>query len=161
MAKPVRTFDAHTDEVSVGNAGPDKLKEDLDNAFSMFDPNSVLSDGTTPGGISQENLQPGVIPTDADTVDGHHASEFALASHRHGTLSGQVDLDSQEFSSYITHNLNNQYPLVAAYQYDSATGLWITDGASAVEYTDANRCRIKNCYTSGGVRKFLYTVSLA
>jgi len=64
MAKPSRTFSADVGQKSTGAAGPDQIEYDLDNLFAMLDPLGTLRDGTTPGGIGEENFQDSSV-TDA------------------------------------------------------------------------------------------------
>ena len=60
MAKPEREFSAVVGQKSMGTAGPEYIKKDLDKAFAMFDPNKTLPDGS-PGGIGLDNMQQGAV----------------------------------------------------------------------------------------------------
>ena len=60
MAKPKRIFSGADMTPSLGIAGAEGLKIDLDNIFRMFDPTSEFPDGS-PGGIGTENIQNGAI----------------------------------------------------------------------------------------------------
>lgn len=61
MTKPTRTFSADVGQLSVGNAGPDAIENDIDQLCKMFDP---LQDG---GGVQAENIAAGAA---TDTVIG-------------------------------------------------------------------------------------------
>lgn len=56
MAKPKRTFTGQEGQRSVGTAGPDAIRYDLDNLFAALDPDDTFKDGTS-GGIGEENLR--------------------------------------------------------------------------------------------------------
>ena len=60
MAKPEREFSAVVGQKSMGTAGPEYIKKDLDKAFAMLDPNKTLPDGS-PGGIGLDNMQQGAV----------------------------------------------------------------------------------------------------
>ena len=63
MVKPIRTFIGVEGQPSVGDAGPDAIKRDIDNLTTMFDPTSQHGDGS-PGGVGSENIQNGAITED-------------------------------------------------------------------------------------------------
>ena len=54
---PVRRFIADESKVATGLYGPRAIADDLDNLFSMFDPEATFLNGSEQGGISEKNLQ--------------------------------------------------------------------------------------------------------
>ena len=58
---PVRRFIADESKVATGIYGPRAIADDLDNLYSMFDPEATFLDGSEQGGISEKNLQNGAV----------------------------------------------------------------------------------------------------
>ena len=58
---PVRRFIADESKVATGLYGPRAIADDLDNLYSMFDPEATFLDGSEQGGISEKNLQNGAV----------------------------------------------------------------------------------------------------
>ncbi|MBR5239417.1 MAG: hypothetical protein IKW04_02430 [Clostridia bacterium] len=110
---PVRRFIADESKVATGLYGPRAIADDLDNLYSMFDPEATFLDGSEQGGISEKNLQNGAVSyeklaEDVKTKFQGIASEQQLSSLRK-ELDEKVDSKAKKSTTLSGYGITDAY----------------------------------------------------
>ena len=110
---PVRRFIADESKVATGFYGPRAIADDLDNLYSMFDPDSTFLDGSEQGGISEKNLQNGAITFEKLATDVKEkfqgiATEQQLSSLR-GELNEKIDSKAKQSTTLSGYGITDAY----------------------------------------------------